>query len=78
MSDKNTLTIDVLNSSINVSTESNNSVEENQKLKLVLNTVLAKSKSVLLATVGLLFFGGFWSLLSAYTQNALPTPRNAK
>ena len=74
MSDKNTLTIDVLNSSINVSTESNNSVEENQKLKLVLNTVLVKSKSVLLATIGLLFFGGFWSLLSAYTQNALPTP----
>lgn len=75
MSDKNTLTIDALEQEITVSTETRKSfLEENIKIKLALNTILAKSKSVLLAAVGLLLFGGFWSLLSAYTQNALPTP----
>mgnify|MGYP000644422640 FL=1 len=75
MSDKNTLTIDALDRSINVSTESPKSaVEENLKIKLVLNTILEKSKSVLFAGIGLAVFGGFWSLLSLYTENALPGP----
>jgi nitrate/nitrite transport system permease protein len=76
MSDKNTLTIDALNSEINVSTEIKKSVAaENYKLKLALNTLLAKSKSLLLAGVGLFVFGGFWSLLSYYTKGALPDPK---
>ena len=75
MSDKNTLTIDSLDSEINVSTEIKKSVaEENYKLKLALNTLLVKSKSLLLAGVGLFVFGGFWSLLSYYTKDALPGP----
>ncbi len=75
MSDKNTLTLEVLDSSITDSVETTKSfIEENIKLKLTLNTVLAKSKSVLLASVGLLIFGGFWSLLSLYTEDALPGP----
>jgi nitrate/nitrite transport system permease protein len=75
MSDKNTLTIDVLDSSITVDASSPKSVaEENIKLKLALNTILEKSKSLLLASVGLLAFGGLWSLLSIYTESALPGP----
>jgi nitrate/nitrite transport system permease protein len=76
MSDKNTLTIDeALDSVIHTSKETQKSVvEENYKLKLALNTILIKSKSIGLAIIGLLIFGGFWSLLSAYTKNALPTP----
>jgi nitrate/nitrite transport system permease protein len=76
MSDKNTLTIDTLDSEINVSTEIKKSVAaENYKLKLALNTLLVKSKSLLLAGVGLFVFGGFWSLLSYYTKGALPDPK---
>jgi nitrate/nitrite transport system permease protein len=75
MSDKNTLTIDTLDSEINVSATTKKSVtEENYKLKLALNTLLVKSKSLLLAGVGLLVFGGFWSLLSYFTKDALPGP----
>jgi nitrate/nitrite transport system permease protein len=75
MSDKNTLTIDALDSSIEVSTETKKSfLEENDKLKLALNTFAVKAKSVSLAGVGLLLFGGFWSLLSYYTKDALPGP----
>lgn len=75
MSDKNTLTLDVLESSINVDIASKKSfLEENYKLKATLNTLLEKSKSILLAGIGLIAFGGFWSLLSAYTQDALAGP----
>ncbi|HEY6142941.1 MAG TPA: nitrate ABC transporter permease [Flavobacterium sp.] len=76
MSEKNTLTIeDALDSSINIATESQvNSAEESLKLKLALNTILEKSKSTLFASIGVLVFGGFWSLLSLYTEGALPGP----
>jgi nitrate/nitrite transport system permease protein len=75
MSDKNTLTIDALDSSINVATTTQNSVAiENYKLKLVVNTLLEKSKSGFFAGIGLVIFGGFWSLLSYFTQDALPGP----
>ncbi len=68
MTDKNTLTIDALDQSINVSTETRKSfLEENEKLKLALNTILEKSKSIFFALIGLVAFGGFWSLLSLYT-----------
>jgi nitrate/nitrite transport system permease protein len=75
MSEKNTLTIDDLDSNINVATETPKSnVEDNYKVKLALNTILEKSKSVFFAAVGLIAFGGFWSLLSLYTEDALPGP----
>ena len=75
MSDKNTLTIDALESSVIVSAETQKSfLEENYKFKLTLNTIFEKSKSIFFAAIGLLIFGGFWSLLSIYTADALPGP----
>ncbi|SHM61669.1 nitrate ABC transporter permease [Flavobacterium xinjiangense] len=76
MSDKNTLTVDAFDQVISVSTESNNAVaSENIKFKLILNTVLVKIKSLALASLGLLVFAGFWSLLSYYSKDALPGPK---
>jgi len=75
MSDKNTLTIDTIDSENTISTAIKKSfLEENIKLKLALNIIVEKSKSVLFATIGLIAFGGFWSLLSIYTEDALPGP----
>jgi len=75
MSDKNTLTMDVIDSENTVSTAIKKSfLEENIKLKLAFNTLISKSKSVLFACVGLILFGGFWTLLSIYTEEALPGP----
>lgn len=75
MSDKNTLTIDSLDSEINVLTERKmRSFIDKEKLQFVLKTVLTKSKPVFFAILGLLIFGSFWSLLSHYTKEALPTP----
>jgi nitrate/nitrite transport system permease protein len=75
MSDKNTLTIDSIDSENTISTAIKKSfLEENIKLKVVLNTCIAKSKSVLFAVIGLIAFGGFWTLLSIYTEEALPGP----
>jgi nitrate/nitrite transport system permease protein len=75
MSDKNTLTIDALEQSSYVSTkEKSVDTPKNDKLQSIINTVLQKSKSILLAGLGLFLFGGFWSLLSYYTKNALPGP----
>lgn len=70
MSDKNTLTIDTLS----VSEETKKSIFENYKVKIALDALLVKSKSVLFALVGLLIFGGLWSLLSYYTEAGLPGP----
>lgn len=75
MSDKNTLTFDALDSSIDVAAEAKKSfLEENYKLKIALESIFEKSKSILFAGIGLIAFGGFWSLLSAYTEQALPGP----
>jgi nitrate/nitrite transport system permease protein len=75
MSDKNTLTIDAIESENNVSTAIKKSfLEENIKLKVALNSFIVKSKSFLFACVGLFLFGGFWTLLSIYTEEALPGP----
>lgn len=75
MSDKNTLTIDALESSVIVSAKTQKSfLEENEILKFALNTIFEKSKSIFFALIGLLVFGGFWSLLSIYTADALPGP----
>ena len=75
MSDKNILTLDNITTEINTSEAVQKSfLDENSKIKLALNTLIVKSKSVLLAGGGLLLFGGFWSLLSIYTKDALPGP----
>ncbi|WP_310379177.1 nitrate ABC transporter permease [Flavobacterium sp.] len=71
----NTLTINDLEQNTAVVSDSNvTNSKNNEKLKEFLNLLLEKSKSVFFATIGLIIFGGFWELLSAYTQNALPTP----
>jgi nitrate/nitrite transport system permease protein len=75
MDDKNTLTIDALETSIDIATAAPRiTVAGNNKVKLALNTILEKSKSVFFAAIGLIAFGGFWSLLSLYTKDALPGP----
>jgi nitrate/nitrite transport system permease protein len=75
MSDKNTLTIDASDSSINVTEiATKTSFFDKYKGILTLNTIIEKSKSLFFAAIGLIAFGGFWSILSAYTQNALPGP----
>ena len=75
MSDKNTLTIDASDSSINrTEAAPKTSFFEKYKGQIVLDNVIEKSKSLFFAAIGLIAFGGFWSLLSAYTQNALPGP----
>ncbi|WP_304201401.1 nitrate ABC transporter permease [Flavobacterium alvei] len=75
MSDKNILTLDNITTEINTSEAVQKSfLDENSKIKLALNTLIVKSKSVLLAGGGLFLFGGFWSLLSIYTKDALPGP----
>ena len=75
MSDKNTLTIEDLNTSFQVTTEAiKPSLAEKINFKLTLNTILEKSKSLFFAAIGLIAFGGFWSLLSLYTKDALPGP----
>ena len=75
MSDRDTLTINELEQPTavleEIKTEASASKE---KLTLLLNLFFVKSKSILFAGVGLLVFCGLWSLLSVYTQNALPTP----
>lgn len=75
MSDKNTLTIDSLDSEINVLTKNKiGNFIDKEKLQFALNSLLTKSKSGFFAILGLLIFGSFWSLLSIYTKEALPTP----
>jgi nitrate/nitrite transport system permease protein len=75
MADKHTLTIDALDSSIDLATAAQKSTAvANYKLKITLNAILAKSKSILFAGIGLVAFGGLWSLLSLYTEAALPGP----
>lgn len=39
-----------------------------------MNTVFEKSKSIFFALIGLIVFGGLWSLLSSYTEGGLPGP----
>jgi len=75
MAERETLTIDALEEA-NIAVESTSqSVEiKNEKLSLFIEKVVTKSKSVLLAIVGLVIFGGVWELVSSLTEGALPTP----
>lgn len=75
MSDKNTLTIDALSAeSIQEQAIATSSNQGKANLKLLVTNLLQKSKSVLLALVGLFLFAGFWSLMSYFTEQALPGP----
>jgi nitrate/nitrite transport system permease protein len=75
MSDKNTLTLDAVSQTAYESTkEKSVDTPKNDKVQAFFSTLLQKSKSILLAGLGLFVFGGFWSLLSYYTKNALPGP----
>lgn len=75
MSDKNTLTIDSIDTQIDDSGAIKKSfIEENLKLKMALSSIGVKLQSVFFACVGLTLFGGFWALISSYTENALPGP----
>lgn len=71
----NTLTINDLEQSTAVASDSNvTNSKNNEKTAAFLNMMLEKSKSILFAGLGLFIFGGLWEALSAYTENALPTP----
>lgn len=75
MSDKNSLTIDALSAeSIQEQAIATSSDQGKANLKLLLTNLLQKSKSSLFALVGLFLFGGFWSLISYFTKQALPGP----
>lgn len=74
MSTKDTLTINDLEQKAIVSETIVQRSYSNEKVKEFLNTVFEKSKSIFFAAIGLIVFGGLWSMLSAYTENALPTP----
>ncbi|MEM0577090.1 nitrate ABC transporter permease [Flavobacterium polysaccharolyticum] len=75
MSDKNTLTIDALSAeSIQEQAIATSSDQGKANLKLLFTNLLQKSKSALLALVGLFLFAGFWSLMSYFTEQALPGP----
>lgn len=75
MTENNTLTINDVESKLNFVSETTvESSKNNEKLTEILGKFFEKSKSVLFAMIGLLVFGGFWSLLSVYTEDALPGP----
>ncbi|QOG04493.1 nitrate ABC transporter permease [Flavobacterium sp. MDT1-60] len=75
MSNKDTLTLNDIADQTEVLME-NTAIDNgrNEKLKLILNSVLIKLKSTAFAGIGIALFIGFWSLLSFYTKDALPGP----
>lgn len=75
MSNKDTLTLNDIADQTEVLMESA-AIDNgrNEKLKLILNSVLIKLKSTAFAGIGIALFIGFWSLLSFYTKDALPGP----
>jgi len=75
MSNKDTLTLNYIADQTEVLME-NTAIDNgrNEKLKLILNSVLIKLKSTAFAGIGIALFIGFWSLLSLYTKDALPGP----
>ena len=75
MSNKDTLTLNDIADQTEVLMK-NTAIDNgrNEKLKLILNSVLIKLKSTAFAGIGITLFIGFWSLLSLYTKDALPGP----
>jgi len=75
MSDKDTLTLsDITGQAEVLTSETINDSVKSEKFKLIIGQFAAKLKSTVLAGIGVLVFIGFWSLLSAYTKEALPGP----
>lgn len=75
MSDKDTLTLSDISGQAEVLTSENiNDSVKNEKFKLLISQLAVKLKSTALAGIGVLFFIGFWTLLSIYTKDALPGP----
>ncbi|MEL1253238.1 nitrate ABC transporter permease [Flavobacterium sp. DGU38] len=75
MSDKDTLTLSDITGQAEVLTSENiNDSVKSEKFKLFISQFAEKLKSTALAGIGILFFIGFWSLLSIYTKDALPGP----
>jgi nitrate/nitrite transport system permease protein len=75
MSNNKTLTLGTAQENlVDVSEKVIESSKSNEKLTEILGKVFEKSKSIFFAVIGLIIFGGLWELLSAYTENALPTP----
>lgn len=75
MSNKDSLTLnDIADQTEVLMSGTANDVVKNEKLKLILNSVLIKLKSTAFAGIGIALFVGFWSLLSLYTKDALPGP----
>jgi nitrate/nitrite transport system permease protein len=75
MSNNKTLTLGTAQENlVDVSEKVIESSKSNEKLAEILGKVFEKSKSIFFAVIGLIIFGGLWELLSAYTENALPTP----
>ena len=75
MSNKDTLTLNDIADQTEVLLE-NTAIDNgrNEKLKLILNSILIKLKSTAFAGIGITLFIAFWSLLSFYTKDALPGP----
>ncbi|WP_052483503.1 nitrate ABC transporter permease [Flavobacterium sp. MEB061] len=75
MSNKDTLTLNDIADQTEV-LMGNTAIDNrrNEKLKLILNSVLIKLKSTAFAGIGIALFISFWSLLSLYTKDALPGP----
>jgi nitrate/nitrite transport system permease protein len=75
MSDKNTLTIEASIKPTDLVLEQKRSIEKESFFsKFKLEFKVDKLKSVLLAGLGIFLFGICWSLLSYFTDNALPNP----
>ena len=47
---------------------------KNEKISLLGEKLVTKAKSLLLAALGLVIFGGVWELVSSLTKGALPAP----
>lgn len=75
MSDKDTLILSDISGQAEVLTSNvMPDAVKNDKFKLLISQLAEKFKSTALAGIGVLVFIGFWTLLSIYTQDALPGP----
>ncbi|WP_417942451.1 nitrate ABC transporter permease [Flavobacterium sp. RS13.1] len=75
MSDKDTLILSDISGQAEVLTSNvMPDAVKNDKFKLLISQLAEKFKSTGLAGIGVLVFIGFWTLLSIYTQDALPGP----
>ncbi|KDN56186.1 nitrate ABC transporter permease [Flavobacterium seoulense] len=75
MSDRDTLTIGTFEEAKTASVATaRKQVIRNEKLSALIEKTITKSKSLFLASLGLIIVGGLWELLSSITKDALPGP----